>query len=344
MNITSGELAAALGAELHGDNSVKLSNIKPLNDAQGGDLSFLTAPRERDKWTELLEFAKNSKAGALLVPEFQDQIDNVQIVTPDPMKAIIMLASKYYRAPRDFEGIHPKAVVHESAEIADNVSIGAGAVISAGASIGEGTVIHPNVVLYPKVTVGKNCIIHACAVLREMVTLGDDCLVQPNAVIGSDGFGYVPDPELGHRRIPHIGSVEFADGVDIGANSAVDRATLGKTTIGRGTKIDNLVQIGHNVKIGEATLVCGNVGIAGSSTIGNQVVIGGMTGVGDHSVLGDRLRIAGNSGVQGTYEGDQDVAGERAFPVAEWFRSITSFRKLPQLFRRVRALEKKLDI
>ena len=343
MNITSGELAAVLGAELHGDKTVKLSNIKPLESAKATDISFLTAPRERDKWGALLELAKQSKAGALLVPEFQSEIDNIQIVTPDPMKAIIMLASKFYQAPRDFQGVDERAIVHPSAEIGQNVSIGPGAVIGANSKIGDNTVIHPNVVLYPNVSIGKACLVHAGAVLREFVTLGDDCLIQPNAVVGSDGFGYVPDPQLGHRRIPHIGTVELSDGVDIGANSAIDRGTLGKTVLGRSVKVDNLVQIGHNVKIGEKSLVCGHVGIAGSASIGKNVVIGGKSGVGDHSVLEDGLRVAGNSGVQGHYAGNQDVAGERAFPAKDWLRSVMAFRKLPELFKRVRVIEKHLE-
>lgn len=343
MNITAGEVAAALGAALHGDSSIRLSSIKPLESAEKTDISFLTLPRERDNRTELLQKARESRAGALLVAEYFEEFSSTQIVTPDPMRAVIMLASRFYRAPRDFEGIDPRAVVHPSAVLGANVAVGPLAVVGANVVLGDNTVVYPHAVIYPHARLGKNCVIHSGAVIREFVTLGDDCLIQPGVALGGDGFGYLPDKELGYRRIPHIGTLELADGVDVGANSAIDRATLGKTSIGRSTKIDNLVQIGHNVAIGERTVICGLVGIAGSSKIGNDVTLAGQVGVGDHSVLGDKSRYAAKAGAAGKYEPGKDYAGMTAFPASDWRRSAAAFRSLPELARRVKNLEKKLN-
>lgn len=339
MALTAAKISEIVGGELKGAPTRAILNLLPLELAGPSDISFFS-PTSKNQAQELFERAKISRAGLILLPKFETAFPADQIQIQNPMRAVIKVAHCFYQPSYPAVGIDPLASVHPTAEVDPSARIGPFAVISEGAQVGAGTVIFSHAVIYAGARVGNNCIIHSGAAIREGVTLGDDCLIQNGAVVGGDGFGYIPDPQVGHRRIPHIGTVVLESGVDLGANATVDRATFGETHIGKNTKLDNLVMVGHNVKIGERSLFCSQVGISGSTTIGNDVVLAGQVGVSDHAVIGDKVRATGQSGLMGTIAGGQDIAGTPAGPVQMWRRVAMLLPKLPELFKRVQRLEK----
>jgi UDP-3-O-[3-hydroxymyristoyl] glucosamine N-acyltransferase len=337
--LTVREVAQKIHGEVHGNAAVRLTGIQPLEFASSGDLSFF-APTSKKQTPELLALARKSEAGALLVPAYDEGIRATQIVTPQPMAALAEIIRHFYRSPQPGRGVHPTAVVDPSAEIGRDVTIGAFAVVGANTKIGDEVTIHPHVVIYAGAKIGRGSVLHAGAVVREFAILGNECLIQNGVVVGSDGFGYVRDPVIGHRHVPHIGTVVLGDRVDIGANSAVDRATLGETRIGEDTKLDNLVTVGHNVTIGRRSLLCGQVGIGGSCKIGSDVVLGGQAGVADHVRIGDGVRAAGQTGLITDTLERGDYAGHPQRPVQLWKRQFVLLQKLPELVSLVKKLAK----
>ncbi len=253
------------------------------------------------------------------------------ILCEDPLSSLLNLVPLFFEAEQSPPGVSPKADIHPTCRLGAHISVGAFTSIAANVQIGDHAIIHPHVTLYPNVIVGEGCIIHAGAVLREGSILGAGCVVQPGAVIGADGFGYIPDPKLGLKAVPQIGYVTIDDQVDIGANACVDRATFGVTRIGRGSKLDNLVQVGHNVQIGRFTIVCGQTGIAGSCQIGNNVVLGGGVGVGDHIKIADNIRVGGKSGVTGDLITAGDYGGFPALEAKKWRRQVAALARLARV-------------
>lgn len=335
-------IAQKLGAEVRGNKEVCLTQIKPLEDATKTDLSFFS-PTAKRKTNSLLELARNTQAGALLIPQYEPEIHTTQIITPNPLAAVIALAPLFSRLPEAIPGVHPQAVVGDGVTLGKNVSIGAFAVIGDEVVIGDDTVIHPHVVIYAGASIGKRCILHAGAVIREFVSVGDNCVIQNGVVVGGDGFGYTPNEKGEHQRIPHLGTTVLEDGVDIGANATVDRAMLGETRIGAGTKIDNLVMVGHNVKVGKNNIFCSQVGISGSTKLGNNVVLAGQVGVADHIVIGNNVRAAARSGITRDIAENTDIGGFPAGPSDEWRRQAAITAKLPDLYKRLQELEKKVS-
>lgn len=288
----------------------------------------------------------NAKAAAFFVSDDFEAGRNSDlnlIYVKDPFAALISVIPFFSVVVKTAEGISSKADIHPTAQLGKNVSIGAFTVVSARVRIGDDCIIHPNVTIYPDVEIGAHTIIHAGAVIRETTKIGNHSTIHSGAVIGSEGFGYVPDKDIGLRPIPQIGGVKLADWIDIGANSCIDRATLGNTTIGTGTKIDNLVQIGHNVKVGEYSIFCGQVGIAGSTTIGDRCTFAGSSGVGDHLTIASDIRVAAKAGAVTNLSEKGDYAGYPAIPGPTWHRQRIAISKLPELMKRVRVLEKKME-
>ena len=331
MDITTGEIAKRLSAELRGDSELLISSIKPLSSATANDLSFFS-PTAKRKTVELTQQARLSAAGALLVAEFDEGFKCTQIKVPHPLGALVELAP-YFKISDQESGIHPTAVIHETASVSPNASIGAFVVIGARSKIGERTIIYPHTCIYQDVVIGTDGVVHAGSIIREGTQIGDNCLLQPGAVIGGDGFGYLPDKQVGHRRIPHLGQVILENDVDLGANTTIDRGTFGETRIGTGTKIDNLVMVGHNVKIGNRSLLCAQVGISGSCEIGDEVVLAGQAGVADHVKIGNRVRVAAKSGVSSDVE-KGDVAGYPHQEASKWRRNQIAIKYLPELLKK----------
>jgi UDP-3-O-[3-hydroxymyristoyl] glucosamine N-acyltransferase len=239
-------------------------------------------------------------------------------------------------------GVHPTACVGRDVTLGSGVHIGPNAVVKDGASIGDRTVVDAGAVIGERVIVGADCVVHSNATLYRDIRLADRVIVHSGTVIGSDGFGYVQDGKT-RVKIPQVGTVVVEDDVEIGANVAIDRSTLGATVIGRGTKIDNLVQIAHNVVIGEHTVVCGLTGISGSVTIGDNVTLAGQVGLADHVAIGSNATIGAQSGVTKDLPGDQYYLGSPAVPIGQASRQYAVIANLPELSKRVRELEKQIE-
>lgn len=330
------ELADAIGGRTVGDASMQIAGLAALDEPRPGCLTFTRAQRA-DRI--IREIESHGAPSALLVAEAACGDEDARaiaargitlILVKDPYAALLTLLPRYYPPPAPSGAIHPSAAIDPTAKIGKNVSIEAFCVVGAHCSVGDGAVLHPHVVLYPGAKVGTHTVLHSGVTVREHCVVGAHSVVQNGAVIGSDGFGYVPDPTVGLRSVPQVGVVELAERVDVGANACVDRATLGRTEIGIGSKVDNLVQIGHNVRIGKHSIVCGQAGIAGSVRIGDQVVIGGQAGIRDHTTIADGVRIAAQAGVVGNIVEKGDYAGFPAVPAREWRRESARTRRRPK--------------
>ena len=332
-------LAEAVGAEIIGSGAVMLTGIRPLDQAEAEHLSFF-APTTRRQTTELMRQLESSRAGAVVLAKPIDSLQAVQLVVKSPLEAVLKLAGFFYRPALPKPGVHAQASVDETAQLGQGVRIGAFAVIGEGVAVGDRSVIHPHVVVYRGVQIGSDCIVHAGAVIREEVVLGDDCVIQNGVVVGGDGFGYAPHPEGGHFRIPHLGRVVLGDHVDIGANSTIDRATFGETSVGDQTKIDNLVMIAHNVQVGKAGLLCAQVGISGSCRVGDRVVLAGQVGVADHVTIGDRVRAAAKAGINNDVVAGIDIGGNPYQAAADYRRTVAACKRLPQVMQEVRRLSR----
>jgi UDP-3-O-[3-hydroxymyristoyl] glucosamine N-acyltransferase len=234
-------------------------------------------------------------------------------------------------------------VVHPTARVADTAHVGAFASIAQGASIGARAVLHPHVVVYRDAVVGEDAVLHSGVSLREGCRLGRRVIVHNNAVIGADGFGFAKDAEGKYVKIPQVGIVEIEDDVEIGALTAVDRASMGVTRIGRGTKLDNLVQIGHSVSIGEHGVICAQVGVAGSTTVGDRVILAGQVGVADHVTLGDDVIASAQSGLHGEVPSKSRMAGSPAVDARTWLKVSGGLKQLPELIKRVREIESRIE-
>jgi len=320
-------LAAEVQGTVEGDGSRLIEGVCSLDEPRPNCLAFVRDGRALRKSPAL------AALGALLVPTTFDAAvlsapHPALIRVPDPIGAFARLLPRFHPPILPAAGVSPRAEVHASARLGRNVSVGAFAVVGADVTVGEDSILHPHVVVYPGVRIGARCILHAGAIIREGCVLGDDLVIQNGAVIGADGFGYTPDPQIGLRTIPQVGIVELGNRVDVGANTCIDRATLGATRIGQGTKIDNLVQIGHNNQIGTWSIICGQAGLAGSSKIGNRVTIGGAAGIADHLHIADNVRLAARSGVTSSIPEAGDYGGFPAQPLRQWHRTVAAIRAL----------------
>lgn len=339
MALTLSELARLVDGDIvRGGLDLLVDGIASLDEAGATELSFLGNEKYRSQYLV-------TKAGVVIVPRgVEEGPDGCALIAADNPSFAFGLAVKHFVAEvaRSFTpGIHPRAVVDESARLDPaNVRVHAGAVVMAGAVIGDGTEIGPNCVIGENVKIGRDCLLYANVSVRERCTLGDRVMVQPGAVIGSDGYGYEL-VEGRHVKVDQVGIVEVQDDVEIGANTTIDRARFGRTVIGEGTKIDNLVQIAHNVQIGKHCLVVSQAGIAGSARIENYVVVAAQAGVGGHVKIGAKSVLAGRAGATADLEGGQTYSGMPARPFMEEQRARALIRQLPKLVERVKALEKK---
>ena len=327
------EVADLVGGELIGSEDPLITGAAGIHHAGSGDLTFLA----RKKFGGALAA---SDAAAVLVVKDQDA-DRPAIRVSDPYAAFALFL-QCLRPDRDRvfpPGIHTTAVIDPSSEVSAAVAIGPYCVIGPGTIVGSGSRLGAHVILGSDVTVGRDCLIYSGATVREGCLLGDRVTLHNGVVIGTDGFGYLPDRD-GVCKIPQVGLVEVQDDVEIGAGTCVDRATTGRTVIGAKSKIDNLVQIGHNVHIGKMCSLSAQTGIAGSSTLDEGVITGGQVGIGDHLKIGAGVKIGGQSGITKDTPAGRTMFGYPALESAESFRIFAALRKLPELLRRVRSLEK----
>lgn len=331
---TLAELAAAVGGRVIGDPALRLSGVRALADAGPGDLSWVAGERRAGS-------AATSLAGALLAPSPEAAGDKPAVVVDSPALALARWLEILLPAPRARVGVARGARVHPTARIGRGASIAAGATVAARARIGPRSRISEGAFVGEAAAIGEDCLLHPNVVVREGYIVGDRCILHSGTVIGSDGFGYVWDGQA-HRKIPQVGIVRIGDDVEIGANSAIDRATLGETRIGRGTKIDNLVQVGHNVTVGEDAILCGQAGIAGSATLEDRVTLAGQVGVNDHVTVGRGAVATGQAGVTGSVAAGSVVSGMPAAPHRDFLRRAAIVARLPELARRLEELERRL--
>ncbi len=314
--ITISELAARIGAEVVGDGSAVVSGVNTLEDAQPGQVSFLA----NEKYAPQLD---TTRATAVIVGPKAKATDRLTLLRS---KDAYLAYQKALVAIHGFRK-HPFAGVH------------ARAFVDPTAAIGEGSVVYPGAYVGPNTAIGRDCVLYPNAVVYDRCVLGDRVVLHAGAVIGADGFGYATSGGV-HHKIPHIGNVVLGDDVEVGANATVDRAALGSTTVGAGTKIDNLATLGHNVKAGVGCLVVAQAGVAGSTTLGNYVVLGGQAGLAGHITLGDQVMVGAQCGVIGDVEAKQIVHGSPHMPYKEAKRAYTLLRNLPQIVDRLKGLEK----
>jgi len=333
---TLAELALAVGGRVVGDERLRLTGVRALSDAGPSDLSFLADERR-------LGEARASRAGALLVRSEAVLPGRPAVVVGSPMLALAVWLDRFAPKDRPRAGIAAGARVHRTARLGAGVSVAAGATVEAGVRVGARSMIGPGAYVGPEAEIGADCVLHANAVVQWRCRVGSRCVLHPGAVVGSDGFGYVWDGTR-HRKVPQVGIVRLEDDVEVGANSTIDRATLGETLVGRGTKIDNLVQVGHNVVIGEDALVCGQAGIAGSTRIGNRVTLAGQAGIADHVTIGDGAIATAQSGIGtgSTVAAGAVVSGMPAAPHREFLRRAAWLARLPELARRLEEVERRL--
>ncbi|MGI4855075.1 MAG: UDP-3-O-(3-hydroxymyristoyl)glucosamine N-acyltransferase [Janthinobacterium lividum] len=331
------ELAARLGAELLGDGDREITGVAGLEQAGPGDLTFLANP----KYASL---ARTTAAGAVLMESSADPLGHTATLRiRNCYRAFAQAISFFYEAPFYAPGIHPTAVIDPTAKLGASAHVGAYVVVSANVTVGDGAVLLPHVVVYQGAHIGHRFFAHAHAVVREFCRLGDDVVLQNGAIIGGDGFGYARESEGSWVKIPQSGHVVLANGVEVQSNSCVDRASVGQTTIGAGTKIDNLVQVGHGSTIGSNTLLCAQVGLAGSTEVGNRVILAGQVGVAGHCTVGDGAIVTAQSGVPNDVPAGLTVSGYPAIENRLWLRNVTAFTRLPDLVREVRAIRKMIE-
>jgi UDP-3-O-[3-hydroxymyristoyl] glucosamine N-acyltransferase len=327
-----GELAARVGGRVAGDPERTLHGLRALPSAGPEHLSFFTDPTLRRQ-------AEASAAGAILTGPAARGLRHDLLIVDDPGLALIELLRLFHPEPAPAPGVHPTAIVGAGARVAPTASIAAYVVLGEGCEIGDGAVLHPFVCVGAGCRIGRAAVLHPHVVLYPRSVVGERAVLHAGAVVGADGFGYLARAGR-HVKVPQVGSAVLEDDVEVGANSTIDRATLDETRVGAGTKIDNLVQVGHNVRIGRSSILCGQAGIAGSSTLGDGVVLAGQSGVSNRVTIGDGARVAGKSAVFGDVAPGAQVAGTPAIEASRWRRQVALLARLPEIRRRLAALER----
>jgi UDP-3-O-[3-hydroxymyristoyl] glucosamine N-acyltransferase len=331
------EIAELVGGELSGDGAVEVSDIKDIKEAGPGDLAFILNP----KFASMME---GSRAACIVVPPEVRSSGVTIIKTKNPSLAFCKIVDNLMpgRIPHP-KGIHPTAVVGERVSLGKNVGLGPYVVIQDDAVIGDNTVIYPFTYVGNRSKIGRDSIIYSNVSIREDIKIGSRVIIHAGTVVGSDGFGF--DSSTGmHVKIPQIGDVIIEDDCEIGACVTIDRAKFSHTKIGRGSKIDNLVQIAHNVEMGQGCIVVAQCGISGSTVLGNGVVMGGQVGLVDHIKLGDRVMVGAQAGVTKSFPPNTIIVGSPAKPIMETKRIVAVTDMLPDLYKRIIKIEKHLDL
>jgi UDP-3-O-[3-hydroxymyristoyl] glucosamine N-acyltransferase len=320
------ELAQLLGAEGRGTPDAEISGVAGIEEAGPGQITFVANP----KYAGL---ARKTSAGAVLVAPDFPEIDAPTLRIKNPYLAFARVIEIFHPAPTYSAGIHPTAVIHPTAKVGKDASIGPYVVISENCVIGNHATILPHVVIYPNVRIGDHFFAHAHSVVREDCQVGSNVILQNGVVVGSDGYGFAKDDTGKWHKIVQSGPTVIEDEVEIQANSCIDRASVGETRIGRGAKIDNLVQVGHGSSVGENTLLCAQVGLAGSTHIGSNAILAGQVGVAGHCHIGDRVIVTAQSGVGGNIEAGKIISGSPAYDNRQWLRVCAIMPRLPEMLK-----------
>lgn len=341
MKFSALQIAQIIEGEVVGDDKALISGLSKIDDGKKNTLSFLANPA----YTEYL-YSTNASVVIIskdFIPERNVPETCTLIKVKDPYASFAKLLELYNQFKYDQKGISKNASIADDAVIGEGVYIGANCTVEEGTRIGDNSKIYPNSYIGKNVEIGANTLIHAGVQVMSDCKIGSDCVIQPGVVIGGDGFGFAPNSENNYQKVPQIGNVVIEDHVEIGSNTTIDRATLGHTIIRKGVKLDNLIQIAHNVEIGENTVIAAQTGIAGSTRIGKNCMIGGQVGIVGHLNIADGTKIAAQSGLQSNIEKENSIVqGSPAFNLLEYKKSYVGFKNLPKLDRELSALKKEL--
>ncbi|MCR4853806.1 MAG: UDP-3-O-(3-hydroxymyristoyl)glucosamine N-acyltransferase [Prevotella sp.] len=338
MEFTAKQIAQFVEGRVEGDENATVNTFAKIEEGREGAISFLSNP----KYTH---FLYETASSVVLVNEdlkLEHEVKATLIRVKNAYESVAKLLQLYESMKPKKTGIDSLAFVSPSAKIGDNCYIGAFAYIGEGVEIGEGSQIYPHVVIEDNARVGSGCLLYPNVSIYHDCRLGNNVTIHSGSVIGADGFGFAPSTE-GYDKIPQIGIVVIEDNVEIGANTCVDRSTMGQTIVHKGVKLDNLVQVAHNVEVGENTVMSAQVGIAGSTKIGAWCMVGGQAGFSGHIKIGDKTFIGAQSGINRDLKGDQTVIGSPAMEPRGYFRSSVIFQKLPDMYKQLDALQKEVE-
>ena len=331
MKFTAQQIATQLNGTVEGDTSTEVSELSKIEDAASGSLTFLSNPK-------YAPYIYKTKASIVIVhQDFKPErpLESTLIRVKDPYSAFSDLLDFYNKAAHNRTGIAAGAFVHKSATLGQHCYVGHNSVVEQNAVIGDNVKIYPQVFIGENVKIGKDCIIYPGTQILAGTLIGSDCIIHSGTVIGSDGFGFAPQEDGSYKKIPQTGIVIIEDGVEIGANATIDRATLGATLLRKGVKLDNQIQIAHNVEVGEHTVIAAQSGIAGSTKIGTHCVIGGQVGIIGHLTIGDHVKMQGQSGVISSIPDHAKIQGTPAFDYTSYSKSYVHFRNLPKLIKKL---------
>ena len=337
MKFTAQQIAVKLHGEVEGNPKAEIFELAKIENAKKGSLTFLSNP----KYTP---YIYKTKASAIIVNKnlvLEDNLKSTLIRVNNPYESFSTLLDYYKKVTVERTGVSSSAEIHESVKIESNCYIGSMTLIEKGSEVSKNVKIFPHVYIGPNVTIGEGSVIFAGAKIMEDTVIGKNCVIHSGAVIGSDGFGFAPQENGAYKKIAHTGRVVLGENVDVGANSTIDKATLGDTFIGDGVKLDNQIQIAHNVKIGSNTVIAGQTGIAGSAKIGRNCVIGGQVGIVGHITIGDNVKVQGQSGIISNVENNAVVQGTPAFSYNSYSKSYVHFKNLPEIIKKFDSIEKK---
>ena len=339
MEFSVQQIADLIEGVVEGNKDAAVYSLSKIEEGKQGTLSFLSNPQYTS------HIYKTQATAVIVSKDFiaEKNINTTLIRVDDAYQSFGKLLEIFNQFKTNYTGIDSSAYVDETAKFGDNVFVGAFAHIGKDTTIGKGTKIHPQCYIGDNVSIGDNCILHAGVRIFNDCIVGNKCTFQANSIIGSDGFGFAPNSDGEYHKLTQIGNVVVEDNVEIGANTTIDRATLGSSVIRKGVKLDNLIQIAHNVEIGENTVIAAQTGIAGSTKIGKNCMIGGQVGIVGHLIIADEVKIAAQSGISSSIkEKGAIIQGSPAFNIGDYKRSYVFFKKLPELYKRILKLEKEL--
>lgn len=337
MQFSAAQIAMMIGGKVEGNAEIAVSSFGKIEEAKAGQLAFLANPKYE-------EYLYSTNASIIIINdslELKQAVNTTLIKVPDAYSAFAALLDKYQQlVTQQLQGIQQPVYIDATAKTGENVFIGAFAYLGQHVTVGNGTKIFPNAFLGDNVIVGENSIIHPGVKIYHHCIIGNNVVIHAGTVIGSDGFGFAPQPDGTFKKVPQIGNVIIEDGVEIGANATIDRATIGSTLVKAGAKLDNLLQIAHNVEIGTNTVIAAQAGVSGSTKIGNNVQIGGQAGIVGHIQIGDGAKINAQSGVSKSIDAGKAVTGSPAYDYTSALRSQAASRSLPEMEKRLKELER----
>ena len=340
MQFTAQQIAAFLGGEVVGDAQVSVSNLAKIEEGTPGTLTFLSNPL-------YTQYIYTTQASIVLVRrDFQPErpVTPTLIKVDDPYSSLTMLLELVNQATLgNKRGIESPAHISDSAQLPDDAYVGAFAYVGERVVVGSGVKIYPQVYVGDDVTIGDNVILYPGVKIYHGCRIGNNCIIHAGTVIGSDGFGFAPQPDGSYKKIPQIGIVIIEDNVEIGANTTIDRATMGATIIHRGVKLDNLIQLAHNVEVGENTVMAAQVGVAGSSKIGAQCMFGGQVGVACHRRVGSHVNVGAQTGIPNDVKDNMEIMGYPAVPKIDFARQTIHVKRLPELNNTVKQLQREIE-